>query len=240
MSNLGGSATFPLELGGDDSSVEKAYGFFRGALGEGGSAGDDSGIDGLRNASIALGLAAISAFDERAALQAFPHLAIDALPSFEQTLGIVPPADATEHGRREVVAQRWTEVRSSEIPTLVEMLQRIDPRFVVHDTVWSASTTVQTGRAFEAYTPAPGEDFALGTAGTRSFSEWPNYSDRDVTVALLDIGAGIAPGRSELAAIRAAQELLDDALPAWDLGYVITELGFVTNSSLTGYAGVSA
>lgn len=227
----------PLELGGDDSSVDALYKFLRSALGDGGTSESEQSIDGLRLSAIALGMAAANAFDERAAMQAFPSLAIDATPAYEEILGIVPGVNETDHERRQETGRRWTTVQSSELPTLTAELKEIDPRFSVLDTSWSKSKTSEEARAFEAY--QPGADvFRLGPDGIQTWASYPNYSDRDLVFALFDIGAGVLPGPPELSAIRRALDLLDDALPAWNEGDVITEFGFFTASSLTGYAGV--
>lgn len=228
----------PVDLGGDDSPVEKSYKALRSALGDGGTSEDEDSIDALRLISMSIGLAASAAFDERAALQAFPSLAQDALPAYEDILGIVPSVDETDVQRRADASSRWVDVQSSEIPILTATLRALDARFSVLDTPWSTSRVTLMGRAFAPYVPGA-DPFSRGVSGERTWSDYPNFSDRDIVVAVLDIGAGIPPGSKELSLIRRGEEILADALPAWAEGSVITEVGFFTTSSLTGCAGVT-
>jgi hypothetical protein len=242
MGTFGGFATFPLELGGDASSLEKTYAALRGSLGIGGVAVDDSGIDGLILEAHAMGLDAIFSLDERAALQAFPSSMIDNLPDAEEILRIVPPPGATEADRRATVVAKWTKRISSEIPTLQALLTAIDSRLTVLDTGWANSFTMEIGRAFEPYVPGPttGPAFLLGPTGTKSFSKYPAYSSRDEVVVLFDLGApGTIPGNAELRILAFAKALLDDVLPSCVRPYLITEVGLIAGLSPVGYAGVT-
>lgn len=240
MSGLGWQAALPLEMGGGDGLVESTYKALRSSLGVGGYAQNENGIDGLELACEAIGLAAVAAFDERAALQAFPNCATDAIPSYEDILGIAPPPGATEEQRRETITTQWTRQISAVIPTLNETLQQIDLRLSVVDVVWANSKVTVPGRAFEPFVPGPGEAFDLGPIGAQTWSNWPMYSSRDEVSVLFDIGVGVVPGPPELATLATVKSILDDVLPSWTRPYIVTSLGFVTAQSLTGYTGVLA
>lgn len=236
--SLGWVQALPLELGGDPSSTEAAYKALRSMLGKNGVAVSEDGIDGLELACEAMGLAAISAFDERAALQAFPSLAIDAIAWFEDILLIKPDPAATEQDRRVAAALAWVQVFSSEIPTLEQELKTVDTRFRVLDTAWANSKTTIFGRAFQPGVTST-EQPPFDPDGSKPFSDWPKYSSRDIVVALLDIGTGTSLTAEELRIHAAGRRLMRNAIPAWNEAVVITEIGLTAGESPVGFAGVT-
>lgn len=229
----------PLELGGGPSSDEKYYRALRSALGIGGYSVVEDGIDGLELQMEAMGLAAIEAFDERAALQAFQHLAQDNIPVFEDILRIVPPPGATDEDRRLAILELWTVLRSAVIPTFGEVLADIDERLSILDPEWSNSHVTLLGRAFEPYSvPYDGQAFNLGD-GTKKFTDFPNYSTRSKFFVLFDLGDGVVPGLAELAIMSKVKRLLKLTLPSEVRPYIITAVGLIAGVSPVGYAGVS-
>jgi hypothetical protein len=241
MGAFGGLATFPLEMGGDETSLAKTYNALRGMLGFGGFALDDTGIDGLFLAAYAMGLDAVFSLDERAALQVFPDLSIDLIPSYEEILRIVPEPGATEEDRREAITAAWTKRISAEIPTLNALLKAIDSRFSVLDTVWANSKVTIYGRAFEPYAPGISTSvaFSLGPFGTKGWSDYPMFSTRDEVAVLFDLGVGIAPGLPEQRIMGIGKSLLDEVLPSWVRPNIITSVGLIAGVSPVGYAGVT-
>lgn len=223
----------PLEFGGAPSSGEKIYNTFRSMLGTGGVAISEDGIDGLELRAEAQALAACAAFDERAAFQCYPNLAIDTIEVFEEILGIVPGASATEQDRRDEISEEWIARNSSEIPTLQVLLQKIDPRLKVLDGDWTNSKVTITGMPFYPY-------LHEGWMNPPPYSQLPAYSSRSEFFVLLDIGIpGFVPGLPELAIIERVKRLLKIVLPAEDLPYITTEVGLIAGVSPVGFAGVT-
>lgn len=245
MSSLGWHSVLPLDLGGDPSPAERAFNYLRRAIGEGASPVDATGIEQLRQECIAIGLSCIAEFDERATLQYFPNLAIDAIPWFEELLKIAPPPNALIQERREEITRKFVELVSSEIPNLQTRLTELDPRLVVQNIPWEKAITVQPGRAFQKYRfnlsdTDDTEDFNLGPTGSRTWTEFPMFSSHEVVVILYDLGSGVAPGRTERKIISQVRELLTDALPSFEDFQIITEVGFIAGVSLTGYGGAES
>lgn len=245
MSTLGWQASLPLVLGSDLSPPEKAFRFLSKTLGEGATPIDQSGIEQLRQECIAIGLSCIAEFDERAALQYFPNLAIDAIPWFEKLLNIAPSPNENEQQRREEITRKFVELISSEIPTLQTRLTEIDPRLSVLNISWNESVVVEPGRAFQPYRANNSDtddtfDFNLAADGSQTWTDFPMYSSQDTVIVLFDLGAsGVRPSKVDRKTIALVSSILSDALPSFNDFQVITELGFVAGSSLTGFAGVT-
>ena len=223
----------PLEFGGAPSSGEKIYRALRGALGAGGVAPSEDGIDGLILYAEAQALAACAAFDERAALQAFPSFAIDNLPAYEDVLGLVPAPDEDETTRRANASIEWASARSAEIPTLSVLLKQIDSRLSVLDDTWANSKVSVVGMPFYP--------FVIETwMNPPSTSGLAAYSSRSEFYVLLDLGApGTIPGLPELAIIEQVKRFLKKVLPAEVIPFVVTEVGLIAGVSPVGYAGIT-
>ena len=211
----------PFRVGGGPTASSKAYTTIRRAVGEGGSAPDDRGIDGVWRRSRAKGLAAATNAKRRALLQAFPHLATDALPYYERILGLLSVGAEAE--RRDVVVPLWTRRPLKSTDELETSLQAIDARFSLVTTSREQSTTTQHGRAFAPLHPAL-ESPAFGLNG---FSLLPNYSSGFQVFVLFDVGHAGNVTAQEARLLEQARELLRSALPSWvDLAISTTSGGF--------------
>lgn len=223
--SIGALNPCPFRVGGGPTAAEKAYRVTRNAVGKGGSAANDSGIDGLWRRSKAKGLAAASSAKRRALLQAFPHLATDALPSYERTLGIVPSGNETQ--RRAVVVPRWVRRPGRSIPDLEASLKAIDARFsLLHPSNETAATT-QFGRAFgPLHSSLESPEFGLD-----GYSAYPNYSTDFIVRVLFDVGysGGLTPADERLR--ESARVLLRSSLQSWVDFTIVTSVGFLTGIS---------
>lgn len=199
----------PFQVGGGPTATERAYRILRDAVGEGGSAPNDRGIDGLWRRSRALGLAAATSSTRRALLQAFPHLATDLLPYYERILGIHPPTGATDPQRVDVVVEEWTRFAIRSTPELEQALQKIDLRLSLLQITDDTSTTTMGGRVFEAHAGAS-EGPAFGLPG--GFSQLPNFSTRQVVSVRFTLGYAGVPNVADQRVIERARELLRTAL----------------------------
>jgi hypothetical protein len=199
----------PFRVGGGPTPSSRAYTVIRDAVGEGGSAPNDRGIDGLWRRSRAKGLAAATSSTRRALLQAFPHLATDLLPYYERILGIAPPTGATEPQRVDEVVERWTRVAIRSTPELEAALQVIDPRLSLLHPTDATSITTQGGRVFEAHDSTDeGPAFAL----PGGLSQLPNFSTRHVVSVRFTLGYDGVPNLADQRVIERARELLRTAL----------------------------
>ena len=225
--------SFAGDFGGAPSGDEKMYNALRSMLGKGGISVIPEGIDDLEIQADALALAAIAAFDERAALQIFPNLAIDAIPSYEAILGIVPGKDDPEDAERQAVAADWVARNSAEIPTLTERLQAIDSRLSVLDDTWANAKVTHPGMPFWPYVK-------LSWMNDLPMALLPLYSSRSEFYVLLNLGTpGTIPGPAELDVIAQVTRLLKIVLPAEVIPYITTEVGLIAGVSPVGYAGVT-
>lgn len=218
MGGFGGSNPWPMQWGGGPTDEEVVYNALRSAVGEGGSAKKDDGIDGLWRRCRARGLAAGGSFAERAALQAFPQVATDHIPVFEEEFGIIPPEGATDEDRRQAIVAAYTLKAAQNEVELAERLFEVDPRFVLVNIPRALASTVQLGKAFQPQDGTP----AYG--GGRFGSAWPNYSSDFCVVVRLPTVA-VMPTPVDLASITYAKRLLRKILPSWVDFAVITSTG---------------
>jgi hypothetical protein len=240
---LGAWNPVPFRVGGGPTPTQRAYETLRNAVGEGGSAPNDRGIEGLWRRSEAKGLAASASHCRRALLQASPLLATDLLPYYERILGIVPGPNATEAARREVVVEAWTKRAASDMPTLAERLAAVDARFSLIESPHEQAATVQDGRTFAPLTPeAEGPPFAL----ERGHVQCPAYSSDLVVRVLFAVGHTGPLTSAELAIVDRARAVLRDALPsttdfsiAVDSGADVTPGQWHVGVTPIGFGGVS-
>jgi hypothetical protein len=222
----------PLRAGGGPTPSSKAYATIRQAVGKGGSAENDRGIDGLWRRSQAKGLAAATSSSRRALLQAFPQLATDALPSYERILGLIAAPDASDAQRRAAVVAHWTAHPVRSWNELLAALQALDARFSLALPADSTEIVSDLGRAFEPYDPtnsALGPRFGIPGGCT----QLPNYSSRQELRVQFPIGYSGPPNPTDANLIARAEQLLRGALPSdqdftiavgnWTLG--VTPLG---------------
>ena len=233
---IGGRSPLPIRLGGGKSRTQQIFEFTKRAVGEGGSSGDDSGIEALWRSSRAKGLAAGESSELRALNQGWPHLATDAIPYYERILGLVPGPGATETERRAEIVPRWDAKQDSSIPGLTKALQAIDARFSIGRLDFDEATTTITGRAFAAHDLAL-EGPAFGGAG---FSAYPFYSDMLIYRLLFAVGypGPLLPVDTRLA--EAAKTLVRYAIPATHGFSLHTSVGFILDYSSLDITGMNA
>lgn len=218
MAGLGWGNPFPLEMGGGESIVESHYRALTAALGRGGSAEDvDNTVDGLWRTCLALGLASLSSFGERSALQVFPSKATDLLPYYEQLLFL--PSAGSDADRRQAAARRYRLAPDADLPAIEAALQAIDPRFSIFTPNVDTEETTVPGRVFEDYDAA--EPFNGGRKSTR----FGNYSTGFIVRVLFDLG-GALPTFADRAAIAEAHRTLNDLLPSINTFSLVTSRGF--------------
>lgn len=215
---MGWGDAWPLEFGGAPTREDLAYRALKSAVGKGGSAENEGGIDGLWRRCKAAGLAAASSAVERAALQAFPHLATDHIPVYEEVFGIVPPEGATDEDRRIAIVAAYTaRVAENENELLVGLLA-IDPRFSLAVIPRALAWYVQAGKAFEPQDGIP-------TYGPVAKSTpCPNASSDFYVPVLLTI-ATVLPTPVDVASVAKAKRYLRAMLPSWVDFSVITSTG---------------
>ena len=211
---LGADNPLPMLVGGGPTPASKTYATLRQAVGTGGSARDDSGIEGLWRRSEAKGLAAAHSAKRRAMLQANPSYATDFIPYYERLLGIVPGIDDNETQRRNAVVARWTERPIASWNELEDALQRIDPRFVLVNPDDTTSLVSDMGRVFDAHEPSdPKNGPQMGLVG--GVSLLPAYSTRDVLRVSMPLGHAGGPTPTEAELIERAKRLLRGVLAPW-------------------------
>lgn len=237
MAGLGSLNILPFQIGGGPTSAERAYKTLRQAVGEGGSAPDDRGIDGLWRRSKAQGLAAATSHCRRALNQAFPFLATDLLPYYERILGIVPPTGATEASRREEVTRLWVLRTNSVVPSLAEELLALDSRLTIVQQPHDKAGVAQFGRAFAALDDANGDPLEAPEYGLeRGHAVAPGYSTDQIVNVLFAVGHAGPLTDAELVVVERAKRLLRKMLGSdtdfqisvedglWHLG--VTPIGF--------------
>lgn len=208
---MGSSNPLPFRVGGGPTTAQRAYSALRQAVGTGGSAPNDRGIEGLWRRSEAKGIAAATSSTRRAYYNSFPHLATDLLPYYERILGIVPPTGASEAARRATVVPLWTKRVGNATPVLVDQLHAIDSRLSIVSTPHTQAATVQPGRAFapvEAGLEAP--SFGIERGHVRV----PWYSSDLVLTVLFAVGHTGPLTEAELDVVGRARALLREALPS--------------------------
>jgi hypothetical protein len=202
----GGLAGFPLEYGGETID-EEVYGVLRNAVGIGGSARDDQGIDGLWRQCKAQAIASLLTTGERAALQVFPQIATDHLPVYEEELGLVPGEGATDEERRADVVAAWTRRLRADVPSLRQQIQLVDARADVLDVPRASSVVVVMGKAFEPQDGTPDYGPRLSTA-------YPAYASEFLTPVTLAVAGGI-PSAADLLVMARLKRVLRDVLSSW-------------------------
>lgn len=210
---IGGLNTIPLHVGGGPNDTELAYQQLRDAVGEGGSAKDDSGIDGLWRMCRAHGVAAGSSAERRAAYQAFPQFATDLIPYHERILRIAPRVGAPDSERRDVITERWYEVAVASVPDLDRELKKIDERLSILESPYERSISTEFGRVFQAY-DSNEEGPAFNLPGSKAHTEVPNYSTHQVVRVRFTLGYAGVPVPSDRAIISRVRDLLRRTLPS--------------------------
>ncbi len=233
---LGAGAVLPMLVGGGPSPTEAAYDQLRAAVGDGGSARDDTGIEGLWRWSEAKGLAVGASAEVRALLQFDPRLATDHLPYYERVLQEVPPYGASLADRAAVVGERWFEQAVGSTPDLVEELEKIDSRLALLELPQVHAIATKFGRDFEAHdTAVEGPPFNYFTGAKHVWG--PNYNTHMVARVRFTLGYPGAPTPSDKLIITRVMAMLRRVLPSdtdfristgpWVLGVTPIGLGEV-------------
>lgn len=241
MSKLGGHHPLPSLLGGGKNRIEQAHDAMKASVGIGGSAQDGT-IEAEWRFARASGLAAVTSFDERGAMQAFPDLATDHIPIYEEILKLSPPVDASEEERRQAVLARWLEIPDATNAGLEESLQAIDSRFSIVDPAEDDVRVTQAGRFFEPYAttvPDPGFGLPIGLQFTQKHTNYPNYSDHFVLIVLFALGgATVIPTVTEQQSLTDATIFLNRILPAWvSFRFIYDLTDFILDTSLLDLGG---
>jgi len=234
MGAIGGLCPVPFEVGGGDTEDERVYQAMRRAVGDGGVAVTENGIDGLWRRCKAGAIASLNTFPERAALQAFPHLATDHIPVYEEELGITPAAAATDVARRADITAAYTRKIQATGPDLATQLSAIDPRTSLLDIPRATSGVVALGKAFQP------QDGTPSYGGGRLSTSFPNFSTEFHVPVILNLGASPVPGPGDQLIIARIKRTLRDVLPAWVSSAVITgSPGFYLDVSPLDYTAMS-
>ena len=99
---LGRWGQLPLKMGGGRSRAENLYIALRDQAGEAYSK-DDNALVNREKRVVARAMARAASYQARGALQFFPEKAVDALPIWEQRLGVVPTPTDRPHQRRAIL-----------------------------------------------------------------------------------------------------------------------------------------
>jgi len=206
---IGGNNPLAFQVGGSPTRFERTLAALKNAVGKGGAAQSDTGIEAYWRRAKALGLTAVI-MDGKAALQAFPNLATDLISMYEEILGTFPAPGQDDESRRLAATELWTRQASGVGPRLSERLEAMDPRFSIIDPPHGRVTTTQHGRTIE---PMDGSEPTniIGQIATGI----PNFSHDFMFHLRLDLGLGVAPTQSELKTLDTAKNLLQSDLPAW-------------------------
>lgn len=223
----------PLHIGGGPTEEDKAYRVLRTAEGIGGSAQDDSGIDGLWRRSVARGLAAATSDYRRAITNAFPFAAHDLIAYYERALGLTVDDGAPLADRRDDVAAAWSEQLSALLRDIEAWLVRLDSRFSLINKDDDQSRTSWFGRWF-----GPLEGASEPTFGWQDCSDWAAYTTNWVLQVLFDVGYTAKLTGQDEAKRAQAREYLGSVLPPWWDFSIVTATGFYTGQSLLGQCGV--
>lgn len=232
MAGLGNPLAFVL--GGGPAPNELVHDALFQAVGDGLRSRPTSIVEKWRMAR-ARGLAAIVQ-DDRAALQAFPNLATDFLEVYEAILRIVPEPGSSDDERRTEVVRRYTRTIDATHPKLLAALVALNPLFEILTLEPSLTRTTDVGaRAFQDYNPASplacGPAFDLHVGGSQTCSAFPNFSDDFILYVLLDVGGGaFTPAHQR--SLLAAQDELNESLPAWVDYRLFTAVGFILDLDL--------
>jgi hypothetical protein len=225
----------PVRVGGGPTPSAKAYAFLRNAVGEGGSAEDDSGIDGLWRRSRAKGLAAAGSSKRRASLQCWPHLATDAVPYYERVLQLTPAPGASLTARREAIVAEWTAQLDAAIPQVRTQLQALDARVSLLEVPQTRTRYTQFGRAF-----GPLDASLEGPFGGAGHGVAPNYATDFVVIVHFATGY-IGPYTVSDGRIREQiVALLLKLLPSWVSFRVVSSTGFILDLSPLDATGFSS
>lgn len=209
---IGDSNPVPTQVGGGPSDFDRAFDTLKRMVGAHGSSGDPDSIETAWRESKAYGLTALASFDERAALQVFPHIATDHIPVFEDVLGIVADESKSDEQRRQIIVPDYTSTPEAWATGLEASLQAIDSRARLLHLPWEHCSTTWGGKYYQAFSPVAGEEYDPN--GDRVGTQFPNYSDKKIVFVLFDIGAGAKPSTDVLLKTEQMTKVLNDVIPS--------------------------
>lgn len=187
MGEIGGGGPLPWDIGGGKSQARQAYEQIRAAVGVGGSAEDDTGIDGLWRWSKAKGLAVASSSERRAIFQAFPRYATDLIPHYERFYGIVAPAGSNPQQRVEAILKEVYKQAVANTADLASALADLDSRLTLLEEDVVDAIVSDFGRAFEAHdTDDEGPPWNSVFGFTHDVA--PNYSTHEIVRVRFELG----------------------------------------------------
>jgi hypothetical protein len=208
---IGALNPLPFRVGGGPTPTSRAYQTLRQAVGKGGSAEDDTGIEGLWRRSEAKGIAAASSHTRRAFIQTNPLFATDLIPYYERILGIVPPAGASDAERRAVIVPRWRRRIDASMPNVARELALIDARFTVLESDSDTAIVSVPGRAFG---PLDGQGPPMVLPGDVSAAS--NYSTEFIVRVRFTLGYAGRPSAADQRLLEAARRLLRELCQSWE------------------------
>lgn len=200
----------PFVLGGGETDIEEIHRSLRAAEGGEHGPGPVEGIEDLSRIAQATAIAGADRALERAFLQAFPGLATDALPLWEETL--LSEGAASEVALRRLLELRWRAPNGATTPHLSADLLGISPQLAIE--IEDPDLTDVT---------VPGK-YLAPVGGAASYGGWsaalyPNRASRDVTRVVYTLAAGESGIPDEVS--RAVTKLMQRRLPStmtWTLG----------------------
>jgi hypothetical protein len=223
----------PMQIGGGPDLPTRAYQVLRAAVGEGGTAATEDGIDALWRWTRAIGFAMGLASFERAIANFSPVSATDKLTAFERALRIIVPPGRDEQTRREAVQALFPAQARNDPRSLVDQIESIDSRLSIQLADDSVEWISDDGRCFGP-TTAVGE----GYFGMTGASDTAYYTSRCVLRVLFDVGhtGPLLSDESRIAGL--VRTRLRRVLPSWWDFVIITSIGFIAGVSPVGLTGV--
>jgi hypothetical protein len=199
---MGWGNALPAELGGGTSHITAIYEALRKAVGDGGSAPNQEGIEGTWRAAKAQVIAASLDAYERAVLQALPMHAGEHVPVYERLLAIAPGEDQNTEDRRLAVVHAWVLRLLANMSELNAALHVLSPKFELEELPYDDVEYTLFGKMFPEY----GAE-ALGVPG------FPNFSSDFILRVTYTYAFGETSLPQPLRASAAA--LLNSVLPSW-------------------------
>lgn len=222
----------PLEVGGSPDLPTRCYDVLRAAVGVGGSAEDDTGIDGCWRMARAIGMSIGIASIERAAFNFVPAHATDNLDGFATHVKAIRyPGESDGELRDEVVALYPAPSRNDS-RSLVAMLEGIDPRLSIQLASESVEWVSDDGRSF-----GPTTDVGEGYYGPTGASGYALYTSRCLLRVLFDVGHTTALSNDESRVVALVRKRLRAVLPSWWDFRIVTSIGFLAGVSPVGLTG---
>jgi hypothetical protein len=163
---MGWDNALPAEVSGGTTHIKSIYDGLRKAVGEGGSAPNQEGLEGAWRAAKAQAIAASLDAYERAVLQALPFFAGEHIPVYERLLAIAPGEDQNDEDRRLAVVQAWTLRLFADMSELNRALNSLSPKLELEELDYDHVVYTLFGRMFPEY----------GAEASDGVPQYPNYS----------------------------------------------------------------